>query len=104
MTSIGISLRLCAISLLCVAIAGCADRNAPPKIEVQTIKVEVPVKREMPKALADCAYTGPAPKWLPVEGKPDWAALDPDGQRFARDMIVTIMGCNAALKSWGKAP
>lgn len=93
-----------AAALLCLIIAGCADSNTPPKIEVQQIKVEAPVAREVPKELAECGYHGPAPKWLPVDGHPDWAALDKDGQRFAREMIVTIMGCNAAWKAWATAP
>lgn len=91
-------------ALLCLFVAGCADKVQEARIVTQEIKVEVPVKRPVPAELMECGYKGAIPKWLPVEGHPDWAALDKDGQRFAREMIVTIMGCNAAWKAWATAP
>lgn len=96
-------IRSMAGMLLGILVAGCVDGNLPAKIEVQQVKVEVPVKRELPKELVECDYKGPLPKWHPVDGKPGWAALDAEGQRFARDMLVTVMGCKAALIVWGTA-
>lgn len=90
-------------ALLCLFIAGCAT-DTPPRIEVQQVKVEIPVKRVPPAALMECGYRGPTPAWLPVDGKPAWAALDEQGQRITRDLIVTIAGCNAAWKAWATAP
>lgn len=95
-------IRAVIAALLCLFIAGCAD--GPSKIVTQQIEVQVPTKREPPKALVDCAYKEALPVWYPVDGKPDWAALDAEGQRRTRDLITTINGCNASWRAWATAP
>lgn len=96
-------IRTILAAILCLFIAGCAT-TPEPRIVTQQIKIEVPVKRAAPAALMECGYKGPVPKFLPVEAHPGWAALDEQGQRFIRDMIVTLAGCNAAWRAWATAP
>lgn len=103
-------IRAIITALACLLIAGCAGQAPEPKIVTQEIKVEAPTKRPVPAKLMECGRPDDPskppemPKWLVVEAHPDWAALDKDGQKLLRAMIVTLAGCNAAWRAWASAP
>lgn len=85
--------------LLCLALAGCAGE---PRIETQIVKVPVYQKAKPPAELMACPVLGPLPVFLPVEGKPTWAALDERGQHQLIDLLLAQKGCVEAWRAWAK--
>ena len=81
--------------LICLALAGCASADKP-----QIVKVPVYHKAVPPADLASCPALGPAPVFLPVDGKPSWAALDETGQHRLTDILLAQKGCIDAWKAW----
>lgn len=89
------SLIICAALML----SGCG--TAPePELENQIVNVKVYEPRPVPAKLAVCPEIGTLPVFLPVEGKPDWVALNPEGQHFIRDMLLAYKGCTDSWGAW----
>lgn len=85
--------------LTLLALAGCAGE---PRIETQVVKVPVYQKTTPPAELMACPVLGPLPVFLPVDGKPTWAALDEKGQHQLIDLLLAQKGCVEAWRAWAE--
>ena len=91
--------------VLILLVAGCST-PLPPKIQTKTVEIKVYDRPTPPKDLVSCPTLGRLPIFLPYPGSPDWVALDPEGQRLLKGLLLAPWPCIDAWRIWSmkKAP
>lgn len=87
--------------VLCFGLASCigsVKRDAP-----EEIKMPVAVMPAPPADLRECGSNPPMFVFEPVEDKPNYVQLTPDGQRNLKEWIDGKQACIRAWRAWATA-
>lgn len=87
------------LALALAALGGCA-RQHRTVVEIQEVRVPVAVMPEAPEDLVGQYRPAVVPRWLDPADPGATSALDEDGERALRRMLIELMVRDAAWRRW----
>lgn len=87
------------LAVVLASLMGCA-RPHRTVVETQEVLIPVPVMPSPPAALATPYRPQAVPRWLAPEHPAATSALDPEGERALRRLLIDLQTRDAAWQRW----